>query len=109
MKLGIKFCGNCNPVIDSKKILRIIEEKIINKLGNQVEVVFFDFENVDMLLVISGCPVDCASRPNGSYGELVWAGEKIYKVEVDKENLKIRDIIYKAWQEYFGKENNHLC
>lgn len=67
-KSGVKFCGNCNPVINSKKILarltRLLPECKFTVPGT----------NVDALLILSGCEKDCATRPDFDVDTIVVAG-----------------------------------
>ena len=70
MKIGVKFCGGCNPTYDRKKFLdRTIEEYP-----------FYEFEMAQPdvrypeLLVICGCQRCCADYSALSYGHLNLVG-----------------------------------
>ena len=69
LKVAVKFCGNCNPHISPKDILKGIKTDL-EKRGAQIEWVPLAEADTDVLLVISGCEVDCASRPQGDYEEI---------------------------------------
>ena len=77
-KVGVKFCGNCNPQVDAGEIYREIQDKLGQMEG--LELVSKDTPGLDVLIVISGCPVDCAERPPGTYREVVAAGESVNRV-----------------------------
>lgn len=76
LRVGVKYCGNCNPLIDGKNLLKEIKrEASDSKLD--IEFLSWHEQNFDVLLVISSCPVDCASRPEYISEELIIAGETI--------------------------------
>lgn len=76
LRIGVKFCGNCNPKIPGGEIFREIKDKA-QELLTEAEFVSADSTDIGVMLVISGCPVDCATRPQGSYPEVVVAGESV--------------------------------
>jgi hypothetical protein len=56
--LAIKFCGGCNPIIDRGQLARSIREHLTG-LVRWVP----PEEEVDLLLIISGCLTACVDRP----------------------------------------------
>ena len=77
MKVAVKYCGNCNPQLDA---LTFIDE--LKKMNSDIQFVNSMDDDGDALLIISGCPVDCASRPNHhglvcSVRGLFYEGKKI--------------------------------
>jgi uncharacterized metal-binding protein len=78
-KVAVKFCGNCNPQVSVSEILQEVKDKAAGMLP-EVEFVFRGAEDADLLLVISGCPVDCAERPQRILREIVVAGEAVNAV-----------------------------
>ncbi len=54
MKLRIKYCGGCNPIIDRKKLVN----EIINQLNDAGKVEIVN-EKADVGLVVGGCSVCC--------------------------------------------------
>jgi hypothetical protein len=74
LRIAVKFCGNCNPHIAGGKILCDLKEKI--KQDRCMELVSKE-AFPEVLLVISGCPVDCAQRPPGFFQEILVAGETV--------------------------------
>lgn len=89
LKVGIKFCGNCNPVINAREIWHQLKEKIEEAEG-EIELVSRDDPALEILLVISGCPVDCATRPGGEFEELVVAGETVNLSPCPREEIPSR-------------------
>jgi hypothetical protein len=58
-RLAIKFCGGCNPLLDRGFISKIIREIL------REEVSWVDWgEDMDLLLILNGCPASCADRPD---------------------------------------------
>ncbi len=76
VKVGVKFCGSCNPLILTGELFRRIKQ-LVNEQG--LPVIFGSLEEPDLssLLVISACPHDCAERPAGSLPEVVVSGELV--------------------------------
>ena len=57
-RVAIKFCGGCNPIIDRGQLARSIREHLTG-LVRWVP----PEEEVDLLLIISGCLTACVDRP----------------------------------------------
>jgi len=57
-RVAIKFCGGCNPTIDRGQLARSIRENLTG-LVHWVP----SEEEVDLLLIISGCLSACVDRP----------------------------------------------
>jgi hypothetical protein len=58
MRVGVKFCGSCNPMINTGALLRDLKAR-----SDSVEFVGWADEGYDVLLILSGCEKDCATRP----------------------------------------------
>ena len=87
LRVGVKFCGNCNPHLDCPKLL----EKLIQK-AKDVHFVYWFQTSFDVLLILSGCPVDCASRPDFNGPTVVVSGKMVDRVPVP-ENLLLDHIL----------------
>jgi len=91
LKIGIKYCGGCNPLYNRKKFI----DRIKNEIGDR-----YIFEDVkkesiyDFLLVVGGCTSCCVDYKNISiikglfcitkeiqYEEVLDAIEKINQYE----------------------------
>jgi hypothetical protein len=55
----MKFCGNCNPLIDARAVVRDLLAG-----GDGITFVGWEDESYDVLLVLSSCERDCATRPS---------------------------------------------
>ncbi|MFZ5753641.1 MAG: hypothetical protein ACOY3J_05330 [Bacillota bacterium] len=83
-KIGIKYCGNCNPHIDSPAIINYLKEHS----KGEWEFVSWNDNEMALLIIMSGCPADCATRPDfqgkvisvsGLYVDLHPVEEKVLK------------------------------
>lgn len=60
MRIGVKYCGGCNPVIDRTGLIREIEKllpsdhRLITEQCSQPR---------DVGILVCGCPVACADKP----------------------------------------------
>ena len=82
MKVAVKYCGHCNPLIHGPSILDTVKKQLDN-----VQFVNSANDKGDMLLVISGCPVDCATRPPHSGPVITAAGFSIDGQSVNQAEL----------------------
>ena len=57
-RVAIKFCGGCNPIIDRGQLARSIREHLTGLIRWVPPE-----EEVDLLLIISGCLTACVDRP----------------------------------------------
>ncbi|NLU50888.1 MAG: hypothetical protein GXX09_10905 [Syntrophomonadaceae bacterium] len=56
MKLRIKFCGGCNPIINRSKLVKAIKDE----LGRAVNFEIVE-QQADVGLIVGGCPVCCVN------------------------------------------------
>ncbi|MBW2409238.1 MAG: hypothetical protein JRF72_05530 [Deltaproteobacteria bacterium] len=56
LKVGIKFCGGCNPGYDRGALADYVK----TSLHGRVEFVSLDREGIDMILAVEGCKTCCA-------------------------------------------------
>jgi len=66
MRVGVKYCGGCNPSYDRAKCVGKIQEAA----DDRIEWVFFDPAGVAALLLVSGCDRQCvetAQFERGAY------------------------------------------
>lgn len=93
MKIGIKYCGGCNPRYDRtkevKKLSEIFPQHTFTYLLNQ--------EGCDVCLLVCGCPTGCAE----SEGII---SHEIYKVCSPKEFAD-----FKTWLENHSKSSSVSC
>jgi len=84
-KVGLKYCGNCNPRVNGRQI--ITDLQLI--LGDTCNFVPWNETDLDLLLIISGCTVDCATRPDCHAPTIVVAASYINHVLVCKEDFML--------------------
>ncbi|MFZ5631338.1 MAG: hypothetical protein ACOY40_00665 [Bacillota bacterium] len=82
MLVGVKFCGNCNPSIDSPVLLSQLEAKFAG-----VKFVGWSEPGIRALLMLNGCPTACATVPEFTGPVITVAGNTIERFEVDPEAL----------------------
>lgn len=58
IKVGVKFCGNCNPCVDGPAIIGAA-----GIIADNIEFVSWACAEKDLLLIFSGCTVDCVNKP----------------------------------------------
>ncbi len=56
MKIGVKYCGGCNPQYDRVEVVEILQKKLEGK----AEFVSLDHDNIDFILAVEGCTTACA-------------------------------------------------
>ena len=56
LKIGLKYCGGCNPAYDRVALVKKIERG----LKKEVEFVSPESEGVDLVLAVQGCSTACA-------------------------------------------------
>ena len=56
MRVGLKYCGGCNPEYDRVFLVRHIEES----LQGLIEFVSPESEGVELVLAVEGCGTACA-------------------------------------------------
>ena len=75
-RVGVKFCGSCNPQIPVGELFGRIQEAASDKRP-ALQFVPADQTEPAVLLVISGCPRDCAERPEINVPVVAVAGERV--------------------------------
>lgn len=56
IKVGIKYCGGCNPYYDRVALVKQIEDRLAGK----VKMVALDHDQIDLVLAVEGCNTACA-------------------------------------------------
>jgi hypothetical protein len=80
LKIGLKYCGGCNPEYDRVAV----KEQIEKSLRDKVLFVSSESDDKEMILAILGCKIACADlRP--FHGLKIW---KITNVEDAKKFIK---------------------
>lgn len=69
-KIGIKYCGGCNPLFDRKEYVQNLEKNMTIPVELAVE----DWE-YDLIYVVCGCPVCCADISGLRSKEFIFVAE----------------------------------
>ena len=56
IKIGVKYCGGCNPNYDRVELV----EDLKRRLDGKVKFVVADSEGVELVLAVEGCEIACA-------------------------------------------------
>jgi len=56
LKIGVKYCGGCNPRYDRVALVKRIEERLRGKAS----LVRADSDGISLVLVVEGCSTACA-------------------------------------------------
>ncbi|MBW2117242.1 MAG: hypothetical protein JRF53_02605 [Deltaproteobacteria bacterium] len=82
LRVGIKYCGGCNPEYDRIEVV----DHIKKSLQDKIEIVRPESEDVDLILSVNGCSTACADlKP---FEDL-----KIYTITSLKDSNKFIKII----------------
>lgn len=86
LRVGIKFCGNCNPHISVREVALEIREMARQE---KLKIIFLPWyvPGWEVLLVISGCPRDCVGRLPGDLDEISVAGETVNSEPCTREGI----------------------
>jgi len=86
LRVGVKYCGGCNPEYDRVALLEQIKERLEGKAG----FVPPESEDVDIILAVHGCRTACADL-SGFQGIETWRvtgnedGEKFVREIIERE------------------------
>ncbi len=72
IRIGIKFCGNCNPYVDTIELLDKLKSHY-----KKMEFVKWDEEDYLILLILNSCPVGCATHPDFSGPTIIVKSDSI--------------------------------
>lgn len=59
-RVGVKFCGGCNPQIDRSRLVEQLKEKLTCELQTVRD---YDGGKWVVGILLCGCPTVCADRP----------------------------------------------
>ncbi len=61
--IHLKYCGGCNPEIDRSAVVKRLEELFLSN-NLKVNFVFNSNRNIDLLILVNGCPHACLEEDN---------------------------------------------
>ena len=86
LRVGVKYCGGCNPEYDRV----VLVEQIKERLEGKVSFVPPESEGIDIILTVNGCKTACADL-SGFRGIETWTvigneeGEEFVREIVERE------------------------
>ncbi len=79
VKVGIKYCGGCNPTFDRVQFVK----DLTTSLDFLVNWVPFNGEDISCLLIVNGCEIACAD-PEEFGGEKL----RVFSISTDEPGVK---------------------
>jgi len=80
--IGVKYCGHCNPLIVGPEVIENLK-----KLGPDLDFVSWQEQQKDILLIFSGCTVDCATRPQFMGPVINVSGNSVERIQYSLTEL----------------------
>lgn len=68
MKIGVKYCGGCNPSFDRVQFVKLLKKEFADTTFETVE----RNKNYDLIIVICGCVRACANIMDYKYMEMLY-------------------------------------
>ncbi len=62
-KIGIKYCGGCNPSYERVEVVRRVQSLLKGRFVFSVD----DLQGSDIMVLVSGCPRACADKHSGNF------------------------------------------
>ena len=56
LRIGIKYCGGCNPHYDRVALVSALEKE----LSSKAVLVHWEERDLDLIIAVQGCPTACA-------------------------------------------------
>jgi hypothetical protein len=91
MKVAVKYCGSCNPLIDLIQIGNKLKEAIEN--APELQLATPDDDLIDVVVILCGCPRMCGNKEDFrrlAKNFIVIAGETVDLVPVAEKDLTAR-------------------
>jgi len=82
MKVGVKFCGNCNPYVDMPAVLQSLVAQAAS-----LEFVHWEKPDYEVLLILNACPVGCCGRPSFLGPQVIVTSDAVDYWPVSKNEL----------------------
>jgi len=83
MRVGVKFCGNCNPCVDAPALVK----ELGLTLTEYEFVRWNDPDGYEVLLILNSCPVGCATKPVFDGPCIIATSESVQRWPVPKCEL----------------------
>jgi len=88
MRIAIKYCGGCNPVIDRTRVVEKLE-RLVQENWPEWKFSPYYAGNFDVVVLINGCPTACTDEQfkDADFPVLRVAGELLDGVTVSEKEL----------------------
>lgn len=95
-RVGIKFCGGCNPRIDRGRIAKEVA-RLLDPAGIEV---LYSLETAQFAIFLSGCTANCANKYDANnIPSVVVADKTINSLAIEEEEI-VDEIVMKV-RSYF--------
>lgn len=96
-KIGIRFCGGCNPRINRTAIAETVRKKLEARGFSVV----YNSPEADFLIYLNGCSVACTKRVKEDLAKEVWvAAMMVDHMEKSSEDEIVQEILLRV-RDYF--------
>lgn len=88
IRVSLKYCGSCNPLIDLSKIGNELKEAI--RKDNDLKLVAPESNHIDIMVILCGCPRACGNKEENrakANRSIVVAAETIDMVPVAEKDI----------------------
>lgn len=101
-RIGINFCGGCNPRIDRGKVAT----QVVTILKSKDYQVYYNSLDVDFVIYLSGCTANCSLKyKNSNHPSVVVAAETVNGMTMGEEKL-VTEIVMKVDVYFESLERN---
>ena len=88
IRVSLKYCGSCNPLIDLSKIGNELKEAV--RKDNDLKLVAPESNHIDTMVILCGCPRACGNKEENrakANRSIVVAAETIDMVPVAEKDI----------------------
>jgi hypothetical protein len=103
--VGVKYCGGCNPRIERSRFVDELKEKLAGDLSLAIGC---STEKWELGILVCGCPVACADRPETrslAFEWIVVSGPAVDMEPIPEKELAT--VIALKIKNYFEGRNSH--
>jgi hypothetical protein len=104
-RIGVKFCGGCNPQIERSRFVDGLKKKLAEDLSLDIGC---SRERWELGILVCGCPVACADQPATRSLALEWivVSGPIVDLESISEN-ELATVVALKIKKFFEGRNPH--
>ena len=104
-RIGVKYCGGCNPQIERSRFVDELKKKLARDLRLEI---CCSMEKWELGILVCGCPVACADRPETRSLALEWivvSGPAVESESISESELAT--VVALKIKEFFEGRNPH--